>query len=166
MARPVKCAFCGLASAKETLVRYEQKNFHENCLNDYLKRKELFAYVAKIFKFKSESKPGPKILSQVSSFREKYGYSYEDMLIALQYQYEIVKADIKGANEGIGIVPYVMDEAKEFFKNFEKKQEDIAEKIEKQVTNNDYQSIEVKVKPKKIKRFFDFEKGALKDNEQ
>ena len=36
------------------------------------------------------------------------------MLLALKYFYEIKKRDINKSQGGIGIIPYVLDEAKEF----------------------------------------------------
>ena len=42
------------------------------------------------------------------------GISYADMLLALKYFYEIKKGDINKSQGGIGIIPYVLEEAKEF----------------------------------------------------
>lgn len=133
MGRQVKCQLCGQLFDKDTGIRIDEKNFHINCGKEYTDKKEIFKYVARLFGFKSETKPGPRITSQLKSFREKYSYTYEGILNALKYHFEVRKGSIDKANEGIGIVPYVYEEAQEYFKRFKNKQEKIAQSIGRQL---------------------------------
>ena len=45
----------------------------------------------------------------------EYHYTYSGIYKTLQYWYEIKNNDISKANGGIGIVPYVYDQAKQYF---------------------------------------------------
>ena len=157
MGRLVKCAFCGEMVDKDVAIRFEDKNFHDFCVEEHKAKKEVYAYVAKVFKFKSENRPGPKIISQLKTFREKYGYSYRDILCALQFHFDIQKGSVKNANEGIGIVPYVMDQAIEFYTKLTKRQERIAENLTKQIESEEVNTIVVKARPRKEKKTIDLE---------
>lgn len=157
MGRLVKCAFCGETVDKDVTIRHEDKNFHENCVEEHKAKKEIYAYVAQVFKFKSVNRPGPKIISQLKNFREKYGYSYKQILIALQYHFDIQKGSVKNANEGIGIVPYVMEDALAYYERFTKKQEKIATNIAKQINNDTVETITIKAKPRREKKLYDLD---------
>ena len=52
------------------------------------------------------------------------------MLLALKYFYEIKKGDINKSQGGIGIIPYVLDEAKEFATLEKIKQDKLIAKFE------------------------------------
>jgi hypothetical protein len=52
------------------------------------------------------------------------------MLLALKYFYEIKKGDINKSQDGIGIIPYVIDEAKEFTTLEELEKKKLIEKFE------------------------------------
>lgn len=56
-----------------------------------------------------------RIKKQIKDCVEKYHYSYSGILKTLQYFFEIKKNPIEKANGGIGIVPYVYDDAKKYF---------------------------------------------------
>ena len=107
-----KCPMCELEVKKEEAIHDEAslKYYHKKCYQEYNDRKELFDYICALFDFKT---PGPKIYSQVKNFRAK-GISYKEMLIALKYHYEIKNGDKTKSNGGIGIVPYVVEEAKSY----------------------------------------------------
>lgn len=107
-----KCPHCN-NEVKEEEAIYNTKTkryYHEFCYNTLLERKELIDYICELFNYK---KPSVKVYQQMSSYYE-YGTSYADMLLALKYFYEIKKGDINKSQGGIGIIPYVLEEAKEF----------------------------------------------------
>ena len=62
MGRLVKCQYCQQSVDKDVAIRFEEKNFHEKCCQEYKDRKEIYKYVAHLFGFKSENKPGPVII--------------------------------------------------------------------------------------------------------
>lgn len=107
-----KCPHCN-NEVKEEEAIYNIKTkryYHEECYNALLDRKALVDYVCELFNYK---KPSVKVYQQMSSYYER-GISYADMLLALKYFYEIKKGDIAKSQGGIGIVPYIIEEAKEF----------------------------------------------------
>ena len=56
-----------------------------------------------------------KLNTQVKTFKEQYNYTYSGMYKALKYFYEIKGNDIKKANGGIGIIPYIYKQAQDYF---------------------------------------------------
>jgi SPBc2 prophage-derived uncharacterized protein yorH len=131
MSKLVKCAGCGLQVDKNEAIRYKDKNFHKKCYEIQKDKDEIFKYVCELFGLK---KPGPVIYSQLKRFMEKYPhYTYKGILNSLVYFYDVKHSSKKKSNEAIGIVPYVYDEAQEYFNTVEKKKIAIANKIEKQL---------------------------------
>ena len=107
-----KCPHCNNEVKEEDAI-YNTKTkryYHEFCYNELLERKQLCDYVCELFSYK---KPSVRIYQQMTSYHDK-GVSYSDMLLALKYFYEIKKGDINKSLGGIGIIPYVLEEAKEF----------------------------------------------------
>lgn len=107
-----KCPHCNNEVKEEDAI-YNTKTkryYHEFCYNELLERKKLCDYVCELFNYK---KPSVKIYQLMVNYYER-GVSYTDMLLALKYFYEIKKGDINKSQGGIGIIPYVLDEAKEF----------------------------------------------------
>ena len=108
----LKCPHCN-NEVKEEEAIYNTKTkryYHEQCYNILLERKALIDYICELFNYK---KPSVKIYQQMSNYYER-GVSYSDMLLALKYFYEIKKGDLSKSQGGIGIIPYILDEAKEF----------------------------------------------------
>lgn len=158
MGRLVKCQYCKQDVDKNDAVRFDEKNFHEKCCQEYKDRKEIYKYVAHLFGFKSENRPGPVVIAQLKLFREKYPhYTFKGILNALIYFYEVKKGSKKRANEGIGIVPYIYDEAQEYFKRLNYKKEQIAETVSKQLEEESVILKVKKINEKKKKIFYDLE---------
>ena len=44
MGRLVKCQYCQQMVDKDVSVRFEDKNFHEKCCQDYKDRKKIYKY--------------------------------------------------------------------------------------------------------------------------
>jgi hypothetical protein len=96
---------------KEKAVRIDEKNFHPNCAKNYIDRKELFKTVCRIFKLKA---PGPRNMTYIKKYFND-GMTYKGMNNALIYFYEIKKGNKTKANESIGIMPYIYEEAQKYF---------------------------------------------------
>jgi hypothetical protein len=58
-----------------------------------------------------------RIKKQLKEYVEKYNYTYSGIQKSLFYFYEIKKNSIEKANGGIGIVPYIYEEAKLYYYN-------------------------------------------------
>lgn len=136
----VKCPRCAETfdrnSSDVKAVKIKNRWWHESCNNERIieeqqkkqdkllaqgsdeQRKKLYQYICEIFGLKG---PGPKNIMLINSFYEKYGYTYSGIYKALYYHYEIKKGSTKKADERIGIVPYVYDDAMEYFRQLEHK---------------------------------------------
>lgn len=134
-----KCPYCNNEVKEEDAI-YNTKTkryYHEQCYNILLEKKQLTDYICELFNYK---KPSVKIYQQMASYYE-HGVSYADMLLALKYFYEIKKGDINKSQGGIGIIPYVINEAKEFV-TLEKIEQD---KLIKKFENNIIEQKETKI---------------------
>lgn len=93
---------------------------HTNCYNqeqgrlvkEDLDKIALERYVKKLFALDYIN---PKIIRQIKDFKENYHYSYNGIRQTLIYYFEIRKGDLSKTNGGIGIVPYVYEEAKKYY---------------------------------------------------
>lgn len=65
----------------------------------------------------------PRIKQQIRDFQQDYHYTVSGILGTLIYFYEIQKHSLKAGYEGIGIVPYVYSEAKEYFTQIQRGKE-------------------------------------------
>lgn len=74
-------------------------------------RKELYDYICDLYNMKF---PTGLIIKQIKEYKEEYGYKYSGMLLTLKYFYEIQENPVK-YNDGVGIIPYIYEEAKEYY---------------------------------------------------
>lgn len=137
MSRKATCCYCKQV-IEESKVTFQQKSFHPQCLEAYkteLKQSakakdqrqaakysqtasfdpsysELISYICQLLDL---AKPTPLILKQVSDFHLQRGYSYQDIRLALRYFYEFSDGRFDIPSDSIGIVPYVFDEAMDFW---------------------------------------------------
>ena len=151
MGRLVKCAHCGEQFDKDKGKRYKDKNYHIKCYNIVVEGDNLVEYICKIFRLK---KAGPRNYAMIKKYLEK-GYTYTGMLNSLKYFYEIQKHPIEKANESIGIIPYIYEEAQNYYDRIIRQQNKITEVLE----NNDKDTIKVTVSsaPKKKKQLLDLD---------
>lgn len=120
----VKCKYCEIVfdRDKEPYVymensrRYAHENCHKNFISqlsqnekDYL---ELENYIKKLF---GKDYVNAKIINQIQSFKQTYGYTYSGMLKTLQYWFEIEKHSVEDANDGIGIVPFIYEQVSKYY---------------------------------------------------
>lgn len=150
----VKCALCNGYVNKSIAVVYKEKNYHPVCCHAVIERDELYSYICQLFGFKA---PGPTVLSQINNFFTKYkNWTYKGIYNALVYFYEVKKGSKERANNAIGIVPYVYDEAQEYFVNLAAKQSHIQRTLNEQ-EGQTAQVITVTQPKPKPKRVIDIE---------
>lgn len=126
--KSVKCHMCGeQVLITERVADTQGYWYHPNCLEQQEKRTELLNYICMLFGLK---KPGPIVFSQLKRFTQGYGYTYDGILKALKYHYEIKHGDKEKANEAIGIVGFVYDEAQRYYTFIKQKQAQIISDIE------------------------------------
>lgn len=115
----VKCLYCGemfdasvTPFVKPNARRYAHKtcaqSAEENKSQDIKDREALERYIKQLFGITSIS---PKIKKQIDTYKTTNNYSYTGMHKTLKYFFEIKGNSIEKANGGIGIIPYVYDEA-------------------------------------------------------
>ena len=123
MAHNVICIYCKqkFDRDKEPFVQVSNLRYaHKHCAEQHQVQKsqmdrdyeELVNYIENLFGVGYVS---AKVAKQIRDFREMYNYTFSGMLGTLVYWYEIKKAPLDKANGGIGIVPYVYDQAKEYY---------------------------------------------------
>lgn len=150
--RTIKCAFCEKPIIMGQQVRLDDKNYHSECAQLAQDKKDLFAYCCTLWGLKAV---GPQIANQAKQYY-KQGYSFKGMRSTLYYFYEIKHNDknkYKG-KETIGIIPYVYEEAKQYFETIEHKKQQISYQIEhSQITS---ETITIKKTEAKKKPLYDF----------
>ena len=108
---------------------------HKTCVPpDEADRLELCNYISELFHIKT---PGPVNMALIKRFHTENGYSYKSMYYALKYYFEIQKGSIEKAQERIGILPYVYDDAKEYYEKLTRLQNNILINIEKQMSKKE-----------------------------
>ena len=119
----VICKFCNqkFNRDKEDAVAVEGRRYvHKTCYDEYIQSKgqeeqdyiELENYIKKIF---NEPTVNAKIKKQISNFKKEYNYTYSGMLKTLIWWFDVKKNSIEKANGGIGIVPFVYQEAWNYY---------------------------------------------------
>lgn len=90
----------------------------------YDERDALFYYIYNLFGQYSEEEPVSSWnLIQMQKFRNQ-GINYSAQLLILKYWYEVRKKPIKNAKGSIGIIPYIYNDASNYYKNQIKKMEE------------------------------------------
>ena len=139
----VLCYYCKKSDdkvMKDQAVRIDNKNFHPHCAKIYADKKELAETICRIFKLKA---PGPRNNAFISKYASE-GMTYKGMTRALMYFYDVQKNSIDKSNGGIGIVPWVYEEAQRYYKQIEMEKEKIEKVLESFEKNNDIRDKETR----------------------
>ena len=73
---------------------------------------ELIKYIKQKFILQTVS---AKITKQISDYKKNYNFTYSGMLKALTWWFDIQKHTLEGTNGGIGILPYIYNDAKTYY---------------------------------------------------
>ncbi len=163
--RPVKCLHCSEALDRNTeeFVQIGKRYAHKVCQDKFEEsksqetkdREALEQYIVSLY-----GSVLPLHRKQIKTLTEQ-GYSYSGILKTLIYFYEI-KKNSKEKSVGIGIVPYVYNQAREYYYKLYQ-----IEASAKKVTTNqlNISTRKVKIKPPqiKVKRGKAFNLDALED---
>ena len=123
MAHFVTCKYCGIRFDRDSEPAIEvssRRYAHKTCAEkveatipqDEKDYNSLELYIKKLFKVNTIN---AKTRKQIKDFREEYGYSYSGMLKTLYWWYEIQGHTMELAKDGIGIVPYIYDDAEKYY---------------------------------------------------
>ena len=106
----------------------EDRNKKERKMAEEMGRKAIFNYLIDL-----GMKPNYDFWGrQRNDFINKYGYCDSGILMALKYWFGEKKNSIEKANGGMGIVPYIYDEAQRYYKNIILKKRKLAEQAIRQ----------------------------------
>lgn len=116
MARKVKCPECGMFNDKENTVHHNSKYYckvcYENRTRESQDYKDLIDYICELYKIDA---PTGWMLKQIKDFKEQFNYTYRGIKTTLHYFYELQKGNDVSDSMGIGIVPFIYEEAKKFY---------------------------------------------------
>ena len=117
----VKCFYCSkmFDAASEPYTKPRANRYaHVACdkqANEHKTQEEkdyeaLVEYIKHLF-----GNPNPRVWKQLKEYKDVYNYTYSGMLKTLIWWFEIKHGDIEKANGGIGIIPYVYDQALQYY---------------------------------------------------
>lgn len=104
-----------------------------------------------------------RVSAQIKKFHTQYDYSYSGMLKALHWFYDIKKNPIYKANGGLGIIPYIYQDAFNYFYNLYQAEQNLTNGLQyrKETKEIEIKSPRAKNKPHKLFSFLDDEKGEV-----
>lgn len=112
---------------KEESVKFGARYYHQDCLEVKQKKegskqaleekekaelKDLKDYLW--FELYNQKVQMSFLMKQVKNMREEHGFRYKGMELALRYHYQI-KGEKLQEGHGIGIIPYIYEEAKQYY---------------------------------------------------
>lgn len=109
--KSVKCARCKKTVLKDEAIHEKKKYYHVECFQLVQDYKNLISYICELHKLEA---PTGMILKQIKEFQEEYGYKLKGMELALRYFHETLGNPVR-EGDGIGIIPYVYEEAKKHY---------------------------------------------------
>jgi hypothetical protein len=133
---------------KDQAVRIDNKNFHPHCAKIYADKKELSETICRIFKLKA---PGPRNNAFISKYINE-GMTYKGITRALMYFYDVQKNNTDKSNGGIGIVPWVYEDANRYYEKKENMEKELEAAIEYSKNNQPQEEPTRKVRVQKIEK--------------
>lgn len=137
MARKVKCRYCGQEFDRECIeyvklnTRYAHASCHEAAKQEAKELKQLTDLIQSLY-YPKEPNWG-LTCKQIQKYKDE-GMTYMGMYYTLTYFFIIQKNDIH-KSKGVGIIPYVYDRAKNYYKNIDNVYTKTAEVQQKEEMN-------------------------------
>lgn len=114
--RKVKCPVCGFYNHKEETIYHQKRYYCKACYENKTKEannyKSLIEYICNLYEINA---PTGFMLTQIKNFKDEYNYTYKGMELTLDYFYNVKTNNCPDVDKGLGIIPYVYEEAKKFF---------------------------------------------------
>ena len=124
MAHPVICLYCKKKFDRDKIAckQIGRRYAHIECAAEHEANKTqeekdkeaLFEYINKMF---GTTFVSPKIQKQIKTYVESYQYTYSGILKALIYFFEVKKNPIDKNSDTIGIVPFIYNDAFNYYYN-------------------------------------------------
>lgn len=149
-----KCKYCGEMFDRDKLpfIQVETRRYaHEECYNEHMANRteeqaaedEFYEYIKSIY---GKNYNYVVINKQVQHYIKDYGYTWNGILKSLKWFYD-VKHHKKDPSHNISIVPYIYEQAKNYYYSLWAAQEANKEKDLSDITNK---TVEIVVQPQKI----------------
>ena len=163
----VTCVYCGerFNRDKEPTTQVSARRYaHKECAekheaNKSKEEKDLEALEKYIMHLFDEPYVNARVRKQLKEYKEQYNFTYSGILKTLIYWYEIKGNSTEKANGGIGIIPYVYNDALKYYYTLylaklanESKDIEIYKPKEKVI-----EILPPRVQPKKIRLLFEDE---------
>lgn len=118
-----KCFYCGEQfdrNQEEWIAVNARRYAHKSCHNkaqaektqDEKDYEALVNYIKKVFGYTTIS---AKISRQITDYKREYNFTYSGMLKALTWWFDVKKNTTENTNGGIGILPYIYNDAKTYY---------------------------------------------------
>ena len=119
----VTCVYCGerFNRDKELTTQISARRYaHKECAekheaNKSQEEKDLEALEKYIMHLFDEPYVNARVRKQLKEYKEQYNFTYSGILKTLIYWYEIKGNSTEKANGGIGIIPYVYNDALKYY---------------------------------------------------
>ena len=124
MAHIVKCSVCGKQFDRDKIQAVKsgaRRYAHYSCKPDGEKvdlpqvDEDLLKLINYAEQLLGKDYNAARVKKQIKDFKEEYNYSYSGMLKSLVYFYEIKGNSKEKANGGIGIVPFIYNDAYNYY---------------------------------------------------
>lgn len=124
--RLLKCyGTCGEKHPKTELTKYKNLNYCITCYRDKMKndqeRQDLLNVISSVYDIPY---PTGFMLRQMKQFKEDRNYSYGDQAKAILYSKNILNKVMK-SNYGLGLIPYVIEDAKKYYTDQERRMDEM-----------------------------------------
>ena len=155
MSGVVPCHYCKTPVVVSASISFDGKTCHVACAEKEKDRRALYDYLNNA---RGHVIDWRRVGSQRKNFSLRFGYTDKDLLAAARYQEEILQP--KGARnpdheKGIGLLPHIIEEAKEYWEKEAKEQEKIAKSF-RTVEESKVVAITIdSSKPEKKKNYID-----------
>ena len=127
--KKVKCPVCESYNNKEVTIYYQNRYYCKICYENKTKESEdyknLIKFICEIYEIDA---PTGFMVTQIKNFKEQFNYTYKGMELTLDFFYNVKTNNTPEIEKGLGIIPYIYKEAKQFFiekRNIIKNLEDI-----------------------------------------
>lgn len=123
MARMVTCVYCNklFDRDKEAFTQISARRYaHAKCVSEHQKNiskqeqdyNNLIEYIKKLYKVPAVL---PTVIKQIKEFKQQYGFTYTGIQKSLYWFYELKGNPISKANNQLGIIPYIYNDACNYF---------------------------------------------------
>lgn len=122
----------------KTSTRYWHPQCHEAKIKEKEERKEDNLGRQAIFNYLTGLGMEPNYIrwgKQRNDFHKK-GYTDVGILLTLKYWFEVKQGDLAKANNGMGIVPFIYEDAQKYYQNILEKQEKLEQEMQRCATEN------------------------------